>query len=725
MLDGWKQFGNAARREGLAFLGALVYDPLTARVVRFFRDPVKGKRRLLVAGIIIAVIFVMFAVVLPEMASAGIGKKILGGMGYLLSWVNQLIAYLLGLLGQVFNGVVYKWEWIQKIVSQEPVIGGWEAVRDICNLMFVLILLGIGFATILRVPSYHIKRLIVPFVIALVLINFSRLICGVVLDFCRILMASFATSMQGGGGNYSGTIAKAVGVDQWFSPDSFGEMEDSGGEYFVSMLTAMIFMSVMLFAFVMLVALLISRWISLMVLTIFSPLAYAAMILPATKSMASKWWNQFMQKAFYGPAAVFMVWLAVYVMSTISADIKGDAGHTFNQMGGKENLTEESIAALLIAVIILLKAVTISKDMGIAGADAIQKGVKAGFKGTGKLAGKGLRKGAGAVGDRLKRTKAGRAVSDWGSRVGTRARGLTYRGRMKNEQKRLAKEEAARKSAGIDKDSSKEHLQDVMKSGTAAERRAAAQQLMANGDMDVKDAEKTYNDIKSSGSKRAAAQFMDSWKKRDPVGAAKVKAQETGGNAEEIAAKTIQKNGIESIDSSKFNDAATANLIRQNASKGQKDKMTKSQKDEYAKGLKAHSENEAIGKNERLQTRQEYARMTGGFEGLGMNDKEQAEALGGISGKDIGKLDESKVNEEALKVRIEGNMSDLSAISAENPEMGQKYRNMIQEQAAKYEEQLAKWNDDSVPLRPESDQVKAEVERYIKNARQEFGRPTT
>ncbi|GEM_PF-3489246 len=756
MSNGWKQFGAIAKREGLAFLWTLVYDPFTARVVRFFRHPKRWRRRLLTTAIVTSAIVVMVFLVLPNISGAQNinGNPIANVFGFVLALINQVLAWILIGLGAVFNGVVYKWDWFQKIVTQPAVNGGWVAVRNITNLSFVLILLGIGFATILRVPTYHVKRLIVPFVIALLLINFSKLICGVILDFCRILMASFVNSIDVAGGNYSGAIASAVGVEDWWNPTTFANEEGGGGAtYFQAMLAAFVFMIAMVFAFLMLIVLLVARWVSLMVLTIFSPLAYAGMILPSTKGMVSKWWRQFLEKAFYGPAAVFMVWLAIYVLSSISelGTNKGDP--TSAVEGGWRN--SATIAALIIAVVILLKAVTISKDMGIAGAGAVVNAGKGAAKWTGKKAtkgiGKGLQAGFRAAGGRRIEAGFARVRKRLASRFGP---GVS----ASEEQKRNEAADAAKKQYGIDENSTKEQLDAIQKSKTASAtgKRMATVQGMINGHSDIRNARNQYTALQRNGTARERAQFMDAWKKRDPLAAARELAAERGRGEDpnELAAKMIKENGAEGIDLSQMDGdhaETTALMMSQNLTKGQKDKMTKASRSKYGTSLAAAIKSGKATGKARINAAREVGVETGSFKGTGLSAEEQIDMIKNrMSSKDISSLNMNEVDQGALKEWSRNNLGSISKVADNNPEMAammkadataemERIETAMEEEKkalAEYEKKVEEASGSTVldasgrparreaPPRPES-KVSSADRAFLGAARKEFGRPTT
>lgn len=505
------------KAQGAFFARLFLDDPLYPKIKAFFCAPRWHKARLGL-GISVAVVLLAALIVpntcwaVPNLPTA-IGSVVLAvatAISTVLKFTGQAFNYVIGNEGGASNPFQY-------IISTEAVKIGWTAVRDVCNLAFVLILLGIGFATILRVPAYHVKKLILPFIVALLLINFSKLICGVITDFCHVIMASFAAAMTGST-NYSGAIAAAVGVGSWANPNPPTTADDGYSWAMVETYFIMcVFMIALILAFLMLIVLLVVRWITLIVLTIFSPIAYAARILPTTKDMAGKWWKQFLQNAFYGPVAVFMVYLALVIVTTSMGNLASQAGAS-----GSQKLSFASLLSLIVALVILYKAVTMSRSMGIAGANAAIKSVTKGVKGV-------MGAAAAPVTDRLKAAWGARksaiqaARKESGERLGTSAavRGTIIggRARAKSRQAQEAYRTGQEKRTSEEMrpgDQSDEDLKKKLQSGSKQEQLAAGTELAKRGKLERKD----YKKLSTMGGLSASGQagLKDAMKASDPMG---------------------------------------------------------------------------------------------------------------------------------------------------------------------------------------------------------------
>lgn len=74
---------------------------------------------------------------------------------------------------------------------------GLEITTSLVNMLFILVLVFIALATILRLESYGLKKLLPKFLIILLLINFVPVIAGGVIDIANVITDSFLTPNLG------------------------------------------------------------------------------------------------------------------------------------------------------------------------------------------------------------------------------------------------------------------------------------------------------------------------------------------------------------------------------------------------------------------------------------------------------------------------------------------------------------------------------------------------
>ena len=110
------------------------------------------------------------------------------GIVTVLGWIAFFLSYVVGYITTVIIDVLIWVVQFNNIINVEAVKVGWVIVRDLANMFFVLVLLVIAFATILRIESYNAKKLLPKLLIMAVVINFSKTIFGIIIDFSQVIM---------------------------------------------------------------------------------------------------------------------------------------------------------------------------------------------------------------------------------------------------------------------------------------------------------------------------------------------------------------------------------------------------------------------------------------------------------------------------------------------------------------------------------------------------------
>ncbi|GAF67718.1 unnamed protein product, partial [marine sediment metagenome] len=108
-----------------------------------------------------------------------ISNLIFGIAGLLLGWV----------ISPSFIGVKF---------TDNPFVNvGWTLTRDLANMGFILILVAIGLGTALRIGEYTAKKTLPLLIIIALLINFTPVVCGLIIDATNIAMNFFIGEMTG------------------------------------------------------------------------------------------------------------------------------------------------------------------------------------------------------------------------------------------------------------------------------------------------------------------------------------------------------------------------------------------------------------------------------------------------------------------------------------------------------------------------------------------------
>lgn len=246
----------------------------------------------------------------PEIARAGFVNVV---TKIVASVISGLVDVLGKILIQVINGVIWVAQY-NDFINSPAVTHGWSILRDVCNMFFILILLVIAFATTLNRESYGMKKLLPKFIIAAVLINFSKLICGIIIDFAQVIMLTFVNGFRDVGG---GNFANMLGLTDMLSKSQTSCGDDLSlmtllGTY----LLALIYVIIATVVMVIILMVLVMRMITIWIYVVLSPMAWLLSVLPATQNLASKWWKQFSEAVASGPVLAFFIWLSFVTVTT-------------------------------------------------------------------------------------------------------------------------------------------------------------------------------------------------------------------------------------------------------------------------------------------------------------------------------------------------------------------------------------------------------------------------
>lgn len=302
---------------------------------------------------------------------------------YLISLLITLVTYL----------TVFALDLNDSLLSSDILKTGMAITTSLANLGFIFLLIIISIATILRRQSYGIKQLLAKLIIAALLVNFSFVIAGAILNFSSVFTRYFLSIMPGAGGgiDFANTIAiafnpqaftinfvndptlakKVSAVTSNILSIEFQLMADSFFSIFFSLAILIVITALALMLFI--------RYIYLFILLILMPLAWVTWIAPTTSSLWKEWWDKFIKWAFFPPILMMFLYIAFQTTHNLS---------TVNSAFSTQNTTFDSSVFVLIGDEIALIGLTIgglfaAQRMSITGAQkAIEttKGIGNSFK---------------------------------------------------------------------------------------------------------------------------------------------------------------------------------------------------------------------------------------------------------------------------------------------------------------------------------------------------------
>lgn len=234
------------------------------------------------------------------------------------------------------------------------VSAAWRFTRDFADMFLIIMLAVIGLATILRIKEYEAKKLLPTLIVVAILINFSPVIIGFVVDLGNIVTRFFAEQSMAYGGRATLTMAwhwfSNSSKDIWMSDGHFFErlfaMRDFGkgcaGMYFMKFVGMLITGAVLIifffyaaYVYIMLAWIFFYRIVALWIATILSPIMFVLRIFPATKKWYNEWKTEFIKWALVGIPLGFFLLLSNWIMATT---VNNPSSNTITNMFQTSNM---------------------------------------------------------------------------------------------------------------------------------------------------------------------------------------------------------------------------------------------------------------------------------------------------------------------------------------------------------------------------------------------------
>ena len=300
------------------------------------------------------------------------------GVFYVALTVNGFMGVLVSVgaflvrLGLQFN---------DNIFNSPAVLTGFSVSLAIANLGFILGIIIIAIATIIRNQTYGIKQLLWKLVFMAILVNFGLVITAPIVGFASDMSNYFINATSPGSVSVAGYEGYATAITAAFAPQLFvpGESQaqavqagqaamaacsypagqpvsqgqvalcaqavqnaqqaaqntspqqsnDTFWQETMAMFFDVIFTSLIAFVFITLAILLLVRYLMLGGLLIVLPLAWLTFVFPKFDSSYSKWWDAFIKWVFFPPLALFFIYLAIITATTAGGGaVTAGAGNT-------------------------------------------------------------------------------------------------------------------------------------------------------------------------------------------------------------------------------------------------------------------------------------------------------------------------------------------------------------------------------------------------------------
>ncbi len=356
--------------------------------------------------------------------------------------VDMLVGVLISLVGMLAGWAL---QFNLSILDFSPsfVMTGWTIFRDIANLGFVLGIIIIAIATILRYKNYTAKQILWKLIVAALVVNFSLVIAGAFITASNSVSSYLLNAI---GGDVPGKIGDSFGytdivngLASWGIGDALLGFVGSSSSFAVimSLAVVLIFGVIFLFTLLAFAGMLLLRYFWLVFLIMISPVTWLLWIFPSTSKYFKQWWEKFLHWIQYAPLMLIFMYIALSVLAgwtKYQALIEKQIGPGYAFMGlggsssGSNKLHFGTLMVAVIACALLIGGMKMAQAMGMGGAAwALSAADK-----TKKWAQKRAKRTGSAIGSRAlnaKRSKEGskstkERMQAWGSTKWGKAMGL-------------------------------------------------------------------------------------------------------------------------------------------------------------------------------------------------------------------------------------------------------------------------------------------------------------
>ncbi|MDD3548388.1 MAG: hypothetical protein PHY96_00250 [Candidatus Pacebacteria bacterium] len=268
------------------------------------------------------------------------------GNFFLRQFCNVFLAIAEG-LGKVVSGVMnLEITWILNALSPAT-YGGfvnnagvkaiWKFVRDFVNLFLIIGLIIVAIATIFRNKKYGWENTLWKLIVVALLVNFSLVISGMVVDVSNYLSSYFLNLTESENQNLGEAMLKSLGWKNGEEQPDFlseGKYQATGvpgssaetaaaetggwlaiGQFFlVDIVILLIGVFAIIALFAIFIAMIVRAVIIILLLSV-SAAAFAAWIFPATEKVWKMWWEQFIKWCTFPIVFAFMLYIGITVIN--------------------------------------------------------------------------------------------------------------------------------------------------------------------------------------------------------------------------------------------------------------------------------------------------------------------------------------------------------------------------------------------------------------------------
>lgn len=317
---------------------------------------------------------------------------------YIIAW---LLSFVAGLLNDFIQA---------SVVILPAVRESWTIIRDFVNMLFILVLIVIAFGTIFDIEKYSWRSLLVPFIIAALLINFSFAIGEYVVSIGNGLSNVFLRQIVESGQDLKTRLGAGLGLQKILANpgttirggpiSAISAVAASQLQYNITLLFFIIFGTIALMAMLSAFFFVLIRIPIIWLLLIVSPIAWIGYTVPQLRALTwSKWWHTFISWVFFLPVYLFFLMFAFFFIAAKGNPNTPQLGPS-TTLGGNALLVVNDIVFYIITLFFLVGGLWASFKVGSlasGGAGKLMGGIQtrikkySGYTGYKEAAKKGLK----------------------------------------------------------------------------------------------------------------------------------------------------------------------------------------------------------------------------------------------------------------------------------------------------------------------------------------------
>jgi len=269
----------------------------------------------------------------------------------------------------------------------------WSLVRDFFNILFIFGFIWIGFQMILD-SSSQAKQTLVTLIMAALLVNFSLFISKFVVDFSNRLASEIALAgfpkIDPDDARYQITASSQVDIANTFfahlgvasTLEAPTELVRGERAPWAFIFGSAIFYLIAAFVFAAGGIMLIIRFVALSIFMVLSPFMFLGWVFPGMKSWTSKYWTNFLGRAFYAPVYILLLFFAGTILQNMfgrggSAEVTINGNATgAGLLEGITNYQDNLITVLgpfILSATFMMAAVIVAGKMSADGAGGVMK----------------------------------------------------------------------------------------------------------------------------------------------------------------------------------------------------------------------------------------------------------------------------------------------------------------------------------------------------------------